>query len=141
MSTKLLENAKRNKADEFYTQLPDIEAEMRHYREQFRGKVVFCNCDAPFESNFFKYFALNFNFGGLKKLMATCYAESPVMGGQLSLFDVPGLQVKSGEAKSPYKVEITEVPDANADGESTGSSTAMTVLLINLQINRNGHGL
>lgn len=116
MSTKLLENAKRNKADEFYTQLPDIEAEMRHYKEQFRGKVVFCNCDDPFESNFFKYFALNFNYLGLKKLMATCYAESSVMGGQLSLFDVTSLQVKSGEAKSPYKVEITEVPDANADG-------------------------
>jgi hypothetical protein len=116
MSAKLLENAKRNKADEFYTQLPDIEAEMRHYKEQFRGKVVFCNCDDPFESNFFKYFALNFNYLGLKKLMATCYAESPVMGGQLSLFDVTSLDVKNGEAKTPYKVEITEVSDENADG-------------------------
>jgi hypothetical protein len=116
MSTKFLENAKKNKADEFYTQLPDIEAEMRHYKEQFRGKVVFCNCDDPFESNFFKYFALNFNYLGLKKLMATCYAESPVMGGQLSLFDVTSLDVKNGEVKTPYKVEISEVTDENADG-------------------------
>jgi hypothetical protein len=126
MPTNQFEQVKKNKADKFYMQLPDIEAKMRHYKEQFRGKVVFCNCDEPFENNFFKYFALNFNFWGLKKLMATCYAESLVIGGQLSLFDVPGLQVKSGEAKSPYKVEITEVLDSNADGESTGGSTAMT---------------
>lgn len=116
MMATTLEKAKRNKADEFYTQLPDIEAEMRHYKEQFRGKVVFCNCDDPYESNFFKYFALNFNYLGLKKLMATCYAESPVVGQQLSLFDVAALDVKNGEAKTPYKVEITEVTDENADG-------------------------
>ena len=116
MATKLFEQAKKNKADEFYTQLPDIEAEMRHYREQFRGKVIFCNCDDPYESNFFKYFAMNFNFLGLKKLIATCYAESLVAGEQLSLFDVQGLDVNSATAKSPYKVEITEVRDENADG-------------------------
>jgi Adenine-specific methyltransferase EcoRI len=115
MSTTL-EKAKKNKADEFYTQLPDIEAEMRHYQEQFRGKVIFCNCDDPYESNFFKYFALNFNFLGLKKLIATCYTESPVEGLQLSLFDVKSIKVKSADAKQPYKIEITEVKDANADG-------------------------
>jgi hypothetical protein len=111
-----LEKAKKNKADEFYTQLPDIEAEMRHYQEQFRGKVIFCNCDDPYESNFFKYFALNFNFLGLKKLIATCYTESPVEGLQLSLFDVKSIKVKSADAKTPYKIEITEVKDENADG-------------------------
>ncbi|HPC07180.1 MAG TPA: adenine-specific methyltransferase EcoRI family protein, partial [Anaerolineaceae bacterium] len=78
MTANILDKAKINKADEFYTQLSDIEAEMRHYREHFRGKVVFCNCDDPFESNFFRYFALNFNFLGLKKLIATSYAGSPV---------------------------------------------------------------
>lgn len=67
MPTNQFEQVKKNKVNEFYMQLPDIEAKMRHYKEQFRGKVVFCNCDAPFESNFFKYFALNFNFWGLKK--------------------------------------------------------------------------
>jgi hypothetical protein len=116
MSKKLFDNAKRNKADEFYTQLPDIEAEMRHYKDQFRGKVIFCNCDDPFESNFFKYFAMNFNFLGLKKLISTCYSESPVVAQQLSLFDVKNLEVKHGDDKHPYKIEITEVSDENADG-------------------------
>ena len=78
MATKLMENAKKNKADEFYTQLNDIELELKHYKEQFKGKVVFCNCDDPYESNFFKYFAINFNHLGLKKLIATCYDGSPI---------------------------------------------------------------
>lgn len=72
--------AEKAKKDEFYTQLTDIEKEMRHYRAFFKGKTVFCNCDDPFESNFFKYFAMNFSPLGLKKLIATCYATSPVIG-------------------------------------------------------------
>jgi len=116
MSTKLLDNAKKNKADEFYTQLSDIEAEMRHHKEQFRDKVIFCNCDDPFESNFFKYFAMNFNFLGLKKLVSTCYTKSLIAYEQLSLFDVKSLDIKSGDAKPPYKIEITEVKDENTDG-------------------------
>ncbi len=116
MANELFDKAKKNKADEFYTQLPDIEAEMRHYKEQFRGKVIFCNCDDPYESNFFKYFAMNFNFLGLKKLIATSYSDSPVAGQQLPLFDIKGLGVKSTDARLPYKVEITEVRDENADG-------------------------
>lgn len=116
MTSNPFELAKKNKADEFYTQLPDIEAEMRHYQEQFRGKVIFCNCDDPFESNFFKYFAMNFNFLGLKKLIATCYAESAVAGQQLSLFDVACLEEKTTESKLPYKIEITEIRDENKDG-------------------------
>jgi len=63
--------ASRAKHDEFYTQLVDIETELRHYREQFRGKVVLCNADDPYESNFFKYFAMNFRQLGLKKLITT----------------------------------------------------------------------
>lgn len=104
------------KEDEFYTQLNDIENEMRHYREQFRSKVIFCNCDDPYESNFFKYFAMNFNFLGLKKLIATCYAGSPVQGKQLTLFDVIGITEQTDDSKRPYKIEITEVTDENADG-------------------------
>ena len=65
MATKLMDNAKRNKADEFYTQLNDIELELKHYKDQFKDRVVFCNCDDPYESNFFKYFAINFNYLGL----------------------------------------------------------------------------
>src|SRR4051794_21296092 len=65
--------AKSAKEDEFYTQLTDIEKELRHYRRHFRGKVVYCNCDDPRVSNFFHYFSFNFEKLGLKKLIATCY--------------------------------------------------------------------
>lgn len=75
---KNLINAKRNKNDEFYTQLPDIEREMHHYRHHFKNKVVYCNCDDPRESQFFNYFALNFEFLGLKKLITTCYKSQDV---------------------------------------------------------------
>ena len=75
-----LSAAVKAKKDEFYTQLTDIEKEMRYYRKHFKGKTVLCNCDDPFESNFFKYFVLNFNRLGLKKLIATCYATSPIVG-------------------------------------------------------------
>lgn len=61
-----LRKADKAKNDEFYTQLADIEKELKHYKTDFFGKTVFCNCDDPFESNFFKYFAMNFNFLGLK---------------------------------------------------------------------------
>ena len=84
-----LHKAKNAKNDEFYTQLSDIENELKHYKEHFKGKVIFCNCDDPYESNFFKYFAMNFNHLGLKKLIATCYTGSPIAGEELtpSLFE------------------------------------------------------
>jgi hypothetical protein len=69
----LLKKAKTNKSDEFYTQLSDIESELEHYEGHFEGKVVYCNCDDPRVSNFFKYFAENFKKLGLKKLIACCY--------------------------------------------------------------------
>jgi hypothetical protein len=96
--------------------LVDIEKELKHYKEQFSGKVIYCNCDDPFESNFFKYFAMNFNFLGLKKLIATCYTGSPVAGEQLSLLDIESVKKINTEAKHPYKIEITEVHDENEDG-------------------------
>ena len=65
-SNKTLSAASKAKQDEFYTQLSDIENELKHYKGHFKGKVVFCNCDDPYESNFFKYFAMNFNHLGLK---------------------------------------------------------------------------
>jgi len=61
------------KTDEFYTQISLIEKELRHYKDFFRGKIVFCNCDDPEESNFWKYFELNFEQLGLKKLISTHY--------------------------------------------------------------------
>lgn len=68
--------AKRAKNDEFYTQLPDIERELRHYREHFKNKVVYCNCDDPYVSAFFTFFSRNFEFLGLKKLITTCYRNA-----------------------------------------------------------------
>ena len=108
---KNLRNASKAKKDEFYTQIVDIEKELKHYKEQFRGKVVYCNCDDPYESNFFKYFASNFNALGLKKLITTSYSGSPIVGGQLPLFQVAG-----SKGKQPLKIEIKEVPDTDKDG-------------------------
>ena len=73
MANKLLNDARQNKKDEFYTQLSDIENELRHYKEHFRGKTVLCNCDDPRVSNFFHYFAYQFEALGLKRLITTCY--------------------------------------------------------------------
>lgn len=141
MANKNLHDAKIAKKDEFYTRLEDIGNELKHYRDFFRGKSVLCNCDDPYESNFFKFFALNFNAWGLRKLVATCYDGSPIAGQQLELpFEeiggttllssqsnkewtdksvVPptnrGLDGASKERLS-YKIEITEVPDMNGDG-------------------------
>lgn len=113
MANKKLNAAKVAKKDEFYTQLSDIERELRHYWQHFRGKVVLCNCDDPYESNFFKYFALRFNQLGLKKLICTCYNGSPVQGNELMIhFDGFDDEPK----KIAYKVEITEVRDENGDG-------------------------
>ena len=75
-SNNQLQTAKKAREDEFYTQLCDIENELRHYRTHFKGKTVLCNCDDPRVSNFFKYFALNFEILGLKKLIATCYKNN-----------------------------------------------------------------
>ena len=108
-----LHKANKAKKDEFYTQLIDIEKELKHYKGQFRGKIVYCNCDDPFESNFFKYFAANFNALGLKKLISTSYTNSPIAGGQLPLFEVKGLKPKG---KEPFKIELNEVTDSDADG-------------------------
>ncbi|ASJ97399.1 adenine-specific methyltransferase EcoRI family protein [Shewanella marisflavi] len=73
-----LQSAKRNKKDEFYTQLVDVERELRHYRNHFKDKVVYCNCDDPYVSAFFEYFTKNFEFLGLKKLVTTCYKSQKV---------------------------------------------------------------
>lgn len=114
MPKKVLANAKKNKADEFYTQLADIEKELRHYKDCFKDKVIFCNCDDPYESNFFKYFAMNFNYLGLKRLIATCYDSSPIAYTQLNLFGEN--KSVSNNNRHPYKIEINEVQDYNNDG-------------------------
>jgi len=76
MAKRTLDSAKNGKKDEFYTQLSDIEKEIRHYKDQLKDKVIFCNCDDPEESNFFKFFVLQFEFLGIKKLISTHFKES-----------------------------------------------------------------
>ncbi len=117
-SNSNLHKANKAKKDEFYTQLIDIEKELKHYKEQFRGKVVYCNCDDPFESNFFKYFASNFNALGLKKLIATSYKPSPIANTQLGLFgDNKTLVPQKGRPKAnANKLIINEVSDLDGDG-------------------------
>lgn len=102
--SKDLSNARINKNDEFYTQLSDIERELRHYRDYFKDKVIFCNCDDPEESHFWKYFSENFEFLGLKKLVSTHFENE----------------------KPSYKLEI--VADINGDGKINKLDTIKTPL-------------
>ncbi len=90
-----LQSAKRNKKDEFYTQIVDVEREMRHYRSHFKDKVVYCNCDDPYISAFFEYFTKNFEFLGLKKLITTCYKSQ-----RMDLFS-------QNDAEEAIKLEYT----------------------------------
>ena len=73
-----LNDARAEKNDEFYTQMEDIENEMKHYWPHFKGKTVYCNCDDPAVSNFFGYFARQFEHLGLKKLITTCYRNRQI---------------------------------------------------------------
>jgi len=114
MANTDLNKAKKQKADEFYTQFSDIGKELRHYKGHFSGKTVFCNCDDPYESNFFKYFTLNFNSLGLKRLIATCYIGSSIANNELSLFDYESPDNKT--TKVPHKIIVNEVVDENNDG-------------------------
>lgn len=118
-----LTQAKRAKNDEFYTQFADIQKEIQAYLDYnpdtFRGQVVYCNCDDPFESNFFRYFALNFNKLGLKKLITTSYKPSPIANTQLGLFgDDPTLLPQKGRPKeNANKFVVSEVIDLDSDGD------------------------
>jgi len=115
--------AKKAKSDEFYTQYDDIQKEIEAYFEYnsdtFRGKIVYCNCDDPFESNFFRYFVLNFNKLRLKRLITTSYKPSPVANTQLGLFgDDKTLTKSKGRPKvTANKFIINEVHDIDDDGE------------------------
>ena len=116
VSNQSLGKARDAKQDEFYTQLNDISNELKHYKDQLRGKTIFCNCDDPYESNFFKYFALNFNELGLKKLIATSYKGSPIAGTELSLFAADEMGEAPGEVRESYAIEINAIPDADGSG-------------------------
>jgi len=123
MANYLLTNAKRAKNDEFYTQYSYIQKEIEAYLEYnpnvFRGLVVYCNCDDPYESNFFRYFVINFDKLGLKQLITTSYKPSPVSNTQLELFGDDKTVTKSkGRPKiTANKFIINKVHDIDGDGE------------------------
>ncbi|MDP3769670.1 MAG: adenine-specific methyltransferase EcoRI family protein [bacterium] len=125
MANKNLANAKNAKNDEFYTQFSDIQKEVESYLEYdpntFKGKVIYSNCDDPFESNFFRYFVLNFNRLGLKRLISTSYKPSPVANTQITLFgdDVTLKPVKGRPKIVANKFIINEVGDVDGDGSFT----------------------
>ena len=108
-----LHDSIRNKQDEFYTQLSMIENELKYYKDHFKGKVILCNCDDPYESNFFKYFALNFRRLGIKKLITTGYVTSPVLGKELNVWTG---EEKDIPARTPYASYINDISDINNDG-------------------------
>lgn len=119
MANKNLNKAKKAKKDEFYTQLEDINNELRHYREHFRGKTVLCNCDDPRVSNFFTYFAYNFEFLGLKRLITTCYKSQ-----NIDLFSEGGSEqavylIYEGDKNSNNTPDAEEigVKPLNGDGD------------------------
>ncbi len=123
MANSNLTEAKRAKNDEFYTQYHDIEKEIGAYLEfdadTFRGKTVYANCDDPFESNFFRYFVLNFNKLGLKRLITTSYKPSPIANTQLGLFgdDKTLVPVKGRPKVTANRFIIRDVGDIDGDGE------------------------
>lgn len=114
-SNATLNKAKDAKHDEYYTRYEDIQAELNHYEEHFKGKTVLCNCDDPFESNFCKFFLKNFNYLGLKRLICTSYRGSCVIAQQLSIFDEDNLPLTP---ENGYVMDIKEVPMANGRGVS-----------------------
>ncbi len=122
MANKNLTSAKKAKNDEFYTQFGDIQKEIEAYLEcdpdVFRGKVVYCNCDDPYESNFFRYFVLNFNRLGLKQLITTSYKPSPIANTQLGLFgdDKTLTKVKGRPKVTANRFIINEAHDIDGDG-------------------------
>ncbi len=125
MANSNLTSAKNAKNDEFYTQYSDIQKEIEAYLEYdadvFRGKIVYCNCDDPFESNFFRYFVLNFTRLGLKQLITTSYKPSPIANTQLGLFgdDKTIMPAKGRPKVTANKFIINEVGDVDGDGAFT----------------------
>jgi len=131
--------AKTAKQDEFYTQYIDIQNEVEAYLEfdadTFRNKIVYCNCDDPFESNFFKYFAANFNKLGLKKLITTSYDGSPI-AGQLTIF--PEYNDGNGVRKKPKALAVILDHVKDEDGDGAANVTDVEIFLKRNKAARNG---
>ncbi len=138
MANHNLTKAKNAKNDEFYTQFEDIQKEINAYIEYdpntFRNKVVYCNCDDPYESKFFQYFVLNFKALGLKSLITTSYKPSPIANTQLSLFgNHKTIQPKKGRPKvTANRFILNDVGDYNNDGAFNAKDVALQ-----LQENKN----
>lgn len=139
MANQDLTNAKKAKKDEFYTRWEEIEKEVNAYLEYdknvFKGKTILLPADDPFESNFFKYFAVHFNDYGLKKLIATSYDSSPIVNQQLSLFEEDEVEKKLGKA---YKIELTHVGDFDHDGVFNIEDVEKSLLSEKIKLNSSG---
>jgi len=129
MPERTLDTAKEKKSDEFYTQLTDIEKEMIHYKKHFREKTILCNCDDPRVSNFFKYFALNFNEFGLKKIISTCYKNQ-----EIDLFSQNDCEKAVyieyvGNPNDPTSTDFSTIDVKNLKGDGDFRSTECVELL------------
>ncbi|MCH5194420.1 MAG: modification methylase [Oscillospiraceae bacterium] len=138
MANANLVAAKDAKKDEFYTQLSDIQAELSHYSDKFDGKVVFCNCDDPFESNFVKYFLMNFNRLGLKELIATGYKTSLVLGGEIGAEGHPYVLRVSDTSKYLVGTQSDLDPRGAKYFLETEANNLMQPLIGNAAIDGNG---
>lgn len=113
-----LHSAKRNKRDEFYTQIEDIERELTHYRKLFKGKIIYCNCDDPYISSFSEYFTKNFEYLGIKKLITTCYKSNTAdLFSQNEADQAVKLEYYGGAKNNLPKLSDINVSTLNGDGD------------------------
>ena len=129
MANKDLNKAKAAKKDEFYTRLEDIEKELKHYRHHFKGKTVLCNCDDPRCSNFFRYFTLNFEVLGLKKVIATCYKNQDVDLFSQHECEKAVYQIYEGDKNHNRKVDNEEIEVKYLEGDGDFRSKECVALL------------
>ena len=129
MANKDLNKAKAAKKDEFYTRLEDIELELKHYRHHFKGKTVLCNCDDPRCSNFFRYFTLNFEILGLKKVIATCYKNQDVDLFSQHECEKAVYQIYEGDKNHNRKVDEDEIEVKYLEGDGDFRSKECVALL------------
>ena len=129
MANKDLNKARAAKKDEFYTRLEDIELELKHYRPHFKGKTVLCNCDDPRCSNFFRYFTLNFEVLGLKKVIATCYKNQDVDLFSQHACERAVYQIYEGDKNKNKKVDDEEIEVRYLEGDGDFRSKECVELL------------
>lgn len=129
MANTTLTAAKAAKKDEFYTQLADIERELVHYKEHFRGKTVLCNCDDPRVSNFFKYFTLKFNDLGLKRVIATCYKSQDVDLFSMNASEQAVYQIYDGDKDGNNMPDASEIEVRPLEGDGDFRSAECIELL------------